>query len=172
MRTLHLVIPDEQHKEVVMEYKQEFILHGDSMDGCAGLDVYETFEQWLAANQANRKEETLTPGLVCATTFLALNEQEELIGMIDVRHRLNDYLERFGGHIGYSVRKCQRRKGYATQMLAMALGVCEQISLQKVLITCDKGNAGSAKTILNNGGVLENEISHEGTMIQRYWIAL
>lgn len=92
--------------------------------------------------------------------------------MIDIRHRLNDYLKNFGGHIGYSIRKSERQKGYATEMLALALKECEKLNLSKVLITCDKENVASAKTMINNGAVLENEVSEGNRITQRYWITL
>ena len=50
-----------------------------------------------------------------------------LIGMIDIRHRLNDYLLNFGGHIGYSIRKSERQQGYATEMLALSLLECVKL---------------------------------------------
>ena len=92
--------------------------------------------------------------------------------MIDIRHRLNDYLLNFGGHIGYSVRKSERQKGYATEMLNLALKECVNLGIKKVLITCDKNNVASAKTIINNGGKLENEIAKEDRITQRYYITL
>jgi predicted acetyltransferase len=92
--------------------------------------------------------------------------------MIDVRHRLNDYLLKFGGHIGYSVRKSERQKGYATEMLALTLKECIKLNIKRVLITCDKDNIASAKTVVNNGGVLENEIPEENGITQRYWLNL
>ena len=95
-----------------------------------------------------------------------------MVGIIDIRHRLNDYLLKFGGNIGYSVRKSERRKGYAKTMLALGLEECRKLGLEKVLITCDKENIASAKTILACGGVLENEIPEERRITQRYWIAL
>ena len=92
--------------------------------------------------------------------------------MIDIRHRLNEYLLQFGGNIGYSVRPSQRRKGYATEMLALALEECRKLGLNRALVTCDKTNIGSAKTIQKNGGVLENEVLEGDRITQRYWIAL
>ncbi|HBP25488.1 MAG TPA: GNAT family N-acetyltransferase [Acholeplasmatales bacterium] len=92
--------------------------------------------------------------------------------MIDIRHRLNDYLFRLGGNIGYSVRKSERRKGYAKAMLGLALEKCRKLGLERVLVTCYKDNLASAKTILANGGVLENEIVESTGITQRYWITL
>ncbi len=174
MNRLKLVIPNITHKEILMDYKEEFIRNKDSMDGSAGLSTYKTFEEWYKAFNDNSNEKTVREGLVPATTYLALNESGNLIGMIDIRHRLNDNLLNFGGHIGYSVRKSERRKGYATEMLKLALEKCIELNIQEILITCDKNNIASAKTIIANGGILENEIfdANDNTMIQRYWIKL
>ena len=65
-----------------------------------------------------------------------------------------------------------RRKGYATEMIRLALQECKKLGLTKVLMVCDKDNIGSAKSIQKNGGVLENEILEDGDIIQRYWIDL
>lgn len=75
-------------------------------------------------------------------------------------------------HIGYSVRKDERRKGYATQMLSLALEECRKMHIMRVLITCNKLNIASARTIMNNGGVLEDEIRTAERITQRYWITL
>lgn len=113
-----------------------------------------TAKRWQTA-----RSRPFVPWLVPATTFLAVDADGKLIGMIDIRHRLNEGLLRFGGNIGYSVRPCCRRQGYATQMLALALEECRKMQMQKVLVTCNKENIGSAKTIQKNGGVLENEVA-------------
>jgi predicted acetyltransferase len=171
MNRLKLVLPTPEYKEKIMDYKREFIENGDSMDGTAGLKNAESFEAWYLAFCDNLKEETVREGLVPATTYMAVsNEDGRLIGMIDIRHRLNDYLSKFGGHIGYSIRKSERQQGYATEMLALALKECAKINIDKVLITCDKNNIGSAKTIVNNGGKLENEVPEGDRITQRYWI--
>lgn len=174
MNRLKLVLPNATHKEILMDYKEEFIRNKDSMDGTAGLSIYKTFEEWYEAFNDNLKEETVREGLVPATTYLALDESEKLIGMIDIRHRLNSNLLNFGGHIGYSVRKSERRKGFATKMLKLALEKCTELNINEILITCDKNNIASSKTIIANGGILENEIfdPNDNTMTQRYWIKL
>ncbi|QZY56454.1 GNAT family N-acetyltransferase [Crassaminicella profunda] len=173
MNRLKLVLPTPEYKEKLMDYKREFIESGDSMDGTAGLRNAETFEEWYSAFCDNLKEETVRDGLVPATTYMAISTDDgRLIGMVDIRHRLNDYLLNFGGHIGYSVRKSERQQGYATKMLSLALIECVKLNIKKVLITCDRDNVASAKTIINNGGELENEIPEGNRMTQRYWITL
>ena len=173
MNRLKLVLPTVEYKAEIMNYKREFIENGDSMDGTGGLRNSKDFEEWYSAVRDNLKEETVREGLVPATIFIAIsNDDGRLIGMIDIRHRLNDYLLNFGGHIGYSVRKSERQKRYATEMLALALAECMKLNIKRVLITCDRDNVASAKTIINNGGILENEILEGNGITQRYWINL
>ena len=90
--------------------------------------------------------------------------------MINIRLKLNEYLLQHGGHIGYSVRPTERRKGYNSYQLYLALRFCYEQGLDKVLLTCLKDNLGSAKTIQNSCGVLENEIEEGNKILQRYWI--
>lgn len=169
MNRIKLVLPTPEYKEKLMDYKREFIENGDSIDGSAGLKNADTFEEWYNAFC----DKTVRAGLVPSTTYMAIStDDDRLIGMIDIRHRLNDYLLNFGGHIGYSIRKSERQKGYATEMLALALKECEKLNLKKVLITCDKNNVASAKTMINNGAKLENEIPKGDRVTQRYWITL
>lgn len=95
--------------------------------------------------------------------------------MIQIRHFLNEYLLQYGGHIGYSVRKSERNKGYAKEELRQALIYCKDIlHINRVLLTCNKDNFASQKTILSKGGKKENEvlIEEENCVIERYWIDL
>lgn len=173
MDRLELVIPSEKYKEQINNYKDEFIRNGDSMDGTAGLQNADTFENWYSAIIDNSNEKTVREGLVPATTYLSIRKSDsKLVGMIDIRHKLNEYLLNFGGNIGYSIRKTERRKGFATEMLKLALEKCKDMRMDKVLITCDKDNIASAKTIIINGGILENEVAEDNSITQRYWITL
>ena len=118
------------------------------------------------------RKSTTPAGFVPATQYLALDEQEHLVGMTNLRHYLNDYLLTYGGHIGYSVRPAERQHGYATQMLRLTLEKAREHGIEKVRICCDHYNVASAKTIRANGGVLEDECfdSSDGMLTQRYWI--
>jgi len=173
MNRLRLVLPTLEQKEMILDYKKEFIENGDSLDGTAGLSDADTFEGWYSKVCDNSKEDSVREDRVPATAYMAIsNDDGRLIGMIDIRHSLNDYLFNFGGHIGYSIRKSERRKGYATEMLRLALIECVKLNIRNVLITCDKYNVASAKTIIKNGGILENEVPEGNEITQRYWIAL
>ena len=97
-------------------------------------------------------------------------DNNKIVGIINARHELNDYLLNFGGHIGYSVRKSERRKGYAKKMLNYASEFLFSLGLEKILITCDKNNIASKRTIESCGGILENEVIEESRTTLRYWI--
>ena len=153
-----LVFPKKEYEKHVMAYKKEFEISGDSMDGTAGLRDVTSYEEWFSAIIDNSKEETVRTGLVPASTYLAVRCcDQRIVGMVDIRHRLNEYLSQFGGHIGYSVRKSERNKGYAKEILNLALEKCRDRNMKQILITCDKENIASAKTTINNGGVLGKE---------------
>lgn len=169
---LRLILPSSEYKDQIMEYREEFLRNGDMLHGTGGLEKAESFEAWYEKWKRMGDEKTVPEGRVPSTTFLAIDEDNQLVGMIDLRHRLNDVLLRHSGHIGYSVRKSRRRKGYATEMLRLALVEAGKLGILKVLVTCDKENTGSARIIRKNGGILENEITDGEEVLQRYWIPL
>lgn len=107
------------------------------------------------------------------STFFCLDEDRDImVGAVNIRHYLNESLLLNGGHIGDGVRPSERRKGIATKMIGLALRECRQLGINEVLMVCDRENIGSAKSIINNGGILENEVEVDGVIEQRYWIAL
>lgn len=109
-----------------------------------------------------------------STTFFLLDDERNiLLGAVSIRHDLNDHLLQYAGHIGDGIRPSERRKGYATKMIGLALDECRKLGLERVLMVCEKDNITSAKSIVRNGGVLENEVADEnGVVSQRYWIEL
>ena len=131
---------------------------------------YRDFDHYLADLETKTEHDGRVPDSV----FFCLDcDRNIFVGAVGIRHYLNDDLLYTGGHIGDGIRPSERRKGYATAMIALALDECRKLGITRVLMTCDKDNIGSAKSIMNNGGVLENEvINEEGVPEQRYWIDL
>ena len=175
MQRLYLKFPTVEDKKKILEFKDEFLKSGQKVAGFAGLDKME-FDEWFEKIQKEKNKETCTEGRVPATQFLSVRKEDErIVGMVQVRHELNDYLLSFGGHIGDCIRPSEQGKGYATEQIGLALEFCKQLKISRVLITCRKDNIASAKTIIKNGGVLENEIlnpSENDVVMQRYWISL
>ena len=160
MEELRFITPDVSMCEEIAAYRREFLDSGSSMDGCGSLASMEDPKDWLSQVEALSDEKTVPENWVRST--------------LQVRHRFNDFLRDYGGHIGYSVRPCERRKGYASRMLKEALPFCRSIGLDKVLITCLKENEGSRRTILKSGGVYESTViePRNGLPLERYWITL
>ncbi|WP_342433501.1 GNAT family N-acetyltransferase [Neobacillus sp. FSL H8-0543] len=117
------------------------------------------------------KDENLPEGWVPDSTYWLVNEDNKVLGVVNIRHRLTERLLNEGGHIGYGIRPSERRKGYATKLLELSLEKTKEIGITRVLVVCDEKNTGSAKTIMNNGGVADTDyIEEDGNVIKRFWI--
>ena len=172
---MKLIEPTAEYCRQIQAYRQEFLDCGDSMDGTDGLRRMEDPEEWVEHCRLSKDSDNVPEGRVPATQYIFVREEDnKIVGMLQIRHFLNDYLEKFGGHIGYSVAPSERRKGYATQMLKTALPECKTLGIDKVLITCINHNTGSRKTILANGGQYDSTVYEpdEGVNLEKYWIDL
>lgn len=172
---LILTEPTFADEAAVLAFRERFTGHNSAgeIPGGAGLQTAESYSEWLSTVRQYGSAKTVPLGRVQASTYLAKpQENGKVIGIIQIRHALTPHLLQVGGHIGYSVSPDERRKGYGTQMLQLALEKCREIGLTRVLVTCDKANIASAAVIQTNGGILENEIAFDGVPKQRYWIAL
>ncbi len=174
MSQIKLIKATLKYSNDIMEYRQEFLDSGDSMDGCGNLRECSSAEEWIDGINMLENEETCPKDKVCSNTFIAIRlDDDKIIGVIDFRHHINHpVLSVWGGHIGYSVRPSERRKGYATEMLRLNLINCKEYGLIKVLVTCNFDNLASKKTIIANGGIFEKAITVDDDTINRYWIQL
>lgn len=169
--TITLCLPTARDEQAVMVYRERFLAEGDSLDGTSRLDQYPVYAEWLANVRRNHEGVGLDEWHVQSTTLLAKRDDGALVGMMDIRHRLNSVLEKRGGHIGYCVCPDQRGKGYATQMLRQALTLCREMGLKRVMLTCDSGNIASQKVMIQNGARLDDQLPCSPQMM-RYWIEL
>lgn len=172
---MQLIIPTMEYEKEIQAFRQEFLINGGDMDGCLSLRRMDNIADWIKQVEDCSREETCPKKWVPQTQFIYVREEDrKVIGVIQVRHRFNEFLEKYAGHIGYSVCHSERKKGYATQMLKEVLPYCKELGMEKVLVCCLDDNEGSRKTILNNGGVYESTV-HEpdgNVSLERYWIEL
>lgn len=171
MDNLYLKFPTIEDKEKIMEYVHEYILDNPKAKPL-GMTNETSYEEWLARRINEHNGINLEEDRVPSSTYFLI-DNDRFVGHVSIRHNINnEFLSRYGGHIGYGIRPCERRKHYATKMLYLALEKCKELGMEKVLVSCKKENIGSAKTIENNYGVLEEEIfiSEENTYFKKYWI--
>ena len=173
MEKIILVKPDLSYADEIIKYKEESLKENPLINGSAGLNRFSSIEDWLQELKKRSSKDTVPKGLVPSSTYLGVREKDNyIVGMIDIRHYLNEYLTQAGGHIGYGVRKTERNKGYAKQMLKLALEKCKELKIKKVLITCDEDNIASEKVILSANAKLEDIRNVDGENKKRFWIDL
>ncbi len=171
-----LVRPTLAHKEQAIEMIAEFEQYGSPINGDGFLSDFlrdSSYEAWVKQLEATSNPATCPIDHAPALTYFGVRESDGcIVGMIDLRLELNDYLRVHGGHIGYAVRPTERGKHYATDMLKAALSIYKEHGIAELLLICSKDNIASAKVITNCGGVLKDEIqSNTGDeVLQRYTV--
>jgi len=142
-------------------------LHADD-----DVDSTDGFAAWVS--RLLREADQSIPagdGRVHAT-YWWIAEDDSYLGAITLRHALNDFLLRAGGHVGYGVRPSARGRGLAAWALRSVLPHARALGLDRVLVTCEDSNLASARTIEKAGGVLEDVRETELGSTRRYWITL
>lgn len=170
--TIRLVRPAREHQAQALAFREEFFAQGESViSGSELLDKTPRYEDWLESVARNADPATVNPDWVLTDTYFAVDNAGEIMGIIDLRHHLNDFLKDLG-NCGYSVRPSQRRKGFATQMLRLVLEQAEAAGLPELHISVERDNLPSVKVIRACGGVLERSFMHEGSPADIYIIRL
>lgn len=177
VQKIKLVFPSNQYLEKLEDFRKEFFDAGSlPINGSHSLNKAEDVSEWIKIANDRRNGVNLPEGRVPSSLYLAVTKKEEhIVGIVDIRHEVNDFILNYGGHIRYSIRPSERNKGYASKIFRLSLEKARtEIHLKKVLVTCLKTNTGLEKVILKFGGKLENEVINPAkkTVFRRYWFEL
>lgn len=161
----------DQFKEMIEEWNKYNFENEGRVDTspAAIFKDYSNFDYYLDNLDIKKEKDGKVPS---STSFLLDLDSNKLVGAVNIRHYLNDYLYNYGGHIGDGIRPTFRHKGYGTVIVKLCLIKCRKLNIKKVLMVANKDNFASIKTIINNGGVFENSVSKDNTIYNRYWIEL
>lgn len=172
MKELALIEPSVKLAAEYREMRAEWLATGEKLTPFVLKMDPGDFPAMVAKLEGYSRGDGIPDTFVPHTTYWLVNEARRILGVVNIRPRLNESLMVRGGHIGYGVRPSERGKGYATEMLRLALEKTKAMGLERALLTCDRENTASARVIVKNGGVLESEILLDGAIVQRYWIEM
>jgi predicted acetyltransferase len=174
MEKFYLEKPSLERKAEALEYIKEILnVNKSDTDGTNKLKHYlDNYEGWLEKIENDERIIPSEESVPSKTFFLIRENDNKIIGMIHIRLTLNKMLADIGGHIGYSIRPTERRKGYNKINLYLGLIECQKNGLEIIMLDCLKDNIGSSKTIEALGGYLvkeeEKNFHDERVTIQDY----
>ena len=168
---VHLIKPTEDLESEYLEFYHEWQDSGEDMIPWVIARDPADFPSMVQFLLDNEKGVNIPKGWVKDSTYWLVNDNKKVLGVVNIRHGLTEKLFNIGGHIGYGIRPSERRQGYATKILAYSLEKTKELGIEKVLVVCDAVNIGSARTIINNGGVEDVSFTEEdGNVVRRFWI--
>lgn len=168
---VQLVKPTVEWRTEYLAFYQEWKDSGEDMVPWVISKDPSDFHAMVQFLSENEKGENLPENWVADSTYWLVSDHNKVIGAVNIRHSLTEKLFQSGGHIGYGIRPSQRRKGYATKLLALALEKAKELGIKNVLVVCDQSNIASEKTIIKNGGKPDTSFTEEnGNVVKRFWI--
>ncbi|MEK3886504.1 GNAT family N-acetyltransferase [Bacillus sp. FSL K6-3431] len=168
---LYLTKPSVDLEGEYLSFYKEWLDSGENMIPWVIEKDPSNFEKMVQFLIDNEKGVNLPEGWVPDSTYWLLNNDRRIIGVVNIRHQLSEFLLNSGGHIGYGIRPSERRKGFATKLLSLSLEKSKDLGINKVLVVCDKTNIGSFKVITKNGGNPDSDfIEENGNIVKRFWI--
>lgn len=173
MNKIKLVFPTIDMEKDALEFKKKFYDNGEkTIYGSYKLDMDKySYSEWLEIIQNNAHVNTANPKFGVSDTFFAVNLQDEIVGIINIRYDMTEFYKD-SGHIGYSVTPDKRRQGYATEMLNAALEKMKEHNMLEVKVVCTVDNIPSKKTIIACNGKINRVIRTDDIDKEEYVITL
>lgn len=166
MEMFKYVVPTKEWEEKAIDFINEFYQYNSDINGTGGLHRYlDNYDEWLEKLEEDYTREVSEEGAPARTYFFVRENDNKIIGMINIRLALNEKLKKYGGNIGYCIRPTERGKGYNKINLFLGLQVCKAYNIDEVFMDADKDNPASWRTIESLGGVnvreyFEDEYDH------------
>lgn len=174
MDRFQYIVPTKEWKQKAIDYINEFYQYHSNINGTGGLQRYlDNYDEWLKKLEEDYVRKPNEEKVPAKTYFLVREADEKIVGMINIRLSLNEKLKKSGGHIGYSIRPTERRRGYNKINLYLGLKVCQECGIDEVLMDADKDNPASWRTMEAMGGKLIREYldsENSNSMIKKYRI--
>ena len=170
---MRLEFPEKKHEKEYMKMIQEFSDNKEIIiPWAAGFKEWEDYDSFLQRIKNNREGINLKPGRMKSELYFLIDDNGRIVWAEAIRYELTDELRFDAGNIGYGIRTSERKKWYATIWLKLALEKCKAYGLDKVLLTCDKDNIWSSKTMIKNWWVRDSEYEFEEKIKERYRISI
>lgn len=153
MEKFYFEIPSINRRDEAIAYINEHYQYNSNINGTGGLQRFlDNYEGWLDKLENDYNTIPNEDRVPARTYFLVRENDNRIVGMINIRTALNERLSKFGGHIGYSIRPTERGKGYNKINLYLGLKVCDEYGIDKVLMDANLDNPASWKTMEALGG--------------------
>ena len=166
--------PSIYRQEDAIDYINEHLKYKSNINGSGSLDsYYQNYQAWLDVLEIRKtkgypEESSFVPS---RTYFLVRCDDNKIVGMCNIRTKLNSRLILEGGNIGYGIRPTERNKGYNKINLYLALKECRNLNIEEVLLDADVSNVASWKTMEALGGKrIKEYIGFDGTLGYKYKI--
>jgi len=154
MEQFKFEIPTIERKDDAIDYINENYKYNSDINGTGGLDRYlDNYKSWLEKLEIDYAMIPNEERVPARTYFLVRENDNKIVGMINIRTALNENLSKFGGHIGYGIRPTERGKGYNKINLYLGLKICQEYGIKNVFLDADLDNPASWKTMEALGGV-------------------
>ncbi|TMW72840.1 GNAT family N-acetyltransferase [Alteribacter natronophilus] len=168
---VRLVIPEESWEEEYLAFYRDWKESGEDIIPWVVEKDPSDFKAMVTFLHNNHNGIDLKEGWVRDSTYWLVNGEDRIVGAVNIRHALTPFLKTSGGHVGYGIRPGERRKGYATEILALSLNKLRKLGVEDVLVVCDEVNEASRRTIEKNGGIRADDfVEEDGNVVNRFWI--